>query len=111
MVDVLFEAFAWFGRANVVAQFGAVAILLDIPPGGAFLPAIVGGVGVVIGDAFAAVVEIFGLNRIPDIEGRPLERCLSRAAAATTATTARAVAEEFSQADVHWFGASRVISA
>src|SRR5205823_9340882 len=76
-VDRVFEPFAGVGKADEVAAAG-VGGGLEVDGGGAIgRAAFVGGSRVVKGDAFAAVVEIFGLNRVADVEGRALEgaRC------------------------------------
>src|SRR2546421_4388436 len=76
-VDRVIEPFAGMGEADEVAAAG-VGGALEIDGGGAVRrAAFVGGSRVVESDAFAAVVEIFRLDRVADVEGRALEggRC------------------------------------
>src|SRR5207244_13568185 len=60
-VEGVFEPFARGGPTHIVTA-ARIAGGFDINGGGAILAAVIRGIGVVIGNAFAAAIEIFGLD-------------------------------------------------
>src|SRR5262249_45784882 len=76
-VDGVLEPLASLGPADVVAA-ARVGRGLDVHAVGAVLAAVVGCIGVVVGDALAAVVVILGLDHARDRPRRAAVRLVGR---------------------------------